>query len=597
MDFELLKNAELSILAIGNHPLILQSILDYDFLVGKTSPSLKAIIQSTENRKFQKFFFGSEEVLIPIFENIPICKQNFSEIDLFINLNSGRRCYQTTLDFFGNYPDALGGHLFAEDVPEKHAIDLYKRFGEKKIVAGPSGVGILIPGFLKLGAIGGTDINQIIQNKLWQKGNTAIVSASGGMANELVTILSQNNKNISIAFTVGGDRFPANTIKDIFLKLEADSATKYVAYYGELGGDDEYEVIELIKTKQFTKKLICYIAGVVEESFDKPTQFGHAKAISQNKDESARSKRNALKEANAIVAESFSEFTNFLKTEIVQESISEIENMEDKISKIKNRKESLFTSKISSEENKIYKFVGKDLENWNKNESLSKMIISGLLGHLPKSEITSEFMEIALKTFLDHGPQVSGAVNTMISARAGKDLVSSVASGILTIGPRFGGATNDAAQNWFKGVSENIKPAAFVEEFSKNKKPILGIGHLKYKIGNEDPRVKQIKEFSKKLENHKYLDFALSIESITSLKKSNLILNVDGAIAALMLDILETCENYSKEKIKELIDIEFFNALFLVARTIGFTSHYLDQKRNDEGLFRLPDYLVKLSDN
>ena len=33
----------------------------------------------------------------------------------------------------------------------------------------------------------------------------------------------------------------------------------------------------------------------------------------------------------------------------------------------------------------------------------------------------------------DHGPAVSGAHNTIVCARAGKDLVSSVVSGLLTI--------------------------------------------------------------------------------------------------------------------------------------------------------------------
>lgn len=33
----------------------------------------------------------------------------------------------------------------------------------------------------------------------------------------------------------------------------------------------------------------------------------------------------------------------------------------------------------------------------------------------------------------DHGPAVSGAHNTIICARAGKDLVSSLTSGLLTI--------------------------------------------------------------------------------------------------------------------------------------------------------------------
>ena len=33
----------------------------------------------------------------------------------------------------------------------------------------------------------------------------------------------------------------------------------------------------------------------------------------------------------------------------------------------------------------------------------------------------------------DHGPAVSGSHNTIVCARAGKDLVSSLASGLLTI--------------------------------------------------------------------------------------------------------------------------------------------------------------------
>lgn len=33
----------------------------------------------------------------------------------------------------------------------------------------------------------------------------------------------------------------------------------------------------------------------------------------------------------------------------------------------------------------------------------------------------------------DHGPAVSGAHNTIVCARAGKDLISSLTSGLLTI--------------------------------------------------------------------------------------------------------------------------------------------------------------------
>ena len=40
----------------------------------------------------------------------------------------------------------------------------------------------------------------------------------------------------------------------------------------------------------------------------------------------------------------------------------------------------------------------------------------------------------------------AGAHNTIVTSRAGKDLVSCLVAGLLTIGPRFGGAIDDAAR-------------------------------------------------------------------------------------------------------------------------------------------------------
>jgi citrate synthase len=46
---------------------------------------------------------------------------------------------------------------------------------------------------------------------------------------------------------------------------------------------------------------------------------------------------------------------------------------------------------------------------------------------------------------ITHGLAISGAHNTVVIARAGKDLVSSLASEFLTIDPRFGGDLDEAA--------------------------------------------------------------------------------------------------------------------------------------------------------
>ena len=75
--------------------------------------------------------------------------------------------------------------------------------------------------------------------------------------------------------------------------------------------------------------------------------------------------------------------------------------------------------------------------------------------HLPR--YSTKFIEMAIMVTADHGPAVSGAHNTIVASRAGKDLISSLVSGMLTIGPRFGGAIDGAAQMFpASNASENI---------------------------------------------------------------------------------------------------------------------------------------------
>ena len=180
----------------------------------------------------------------------------------------------------------------------------------------------------------------------------------------------------------------------------------------------------------------------------------------------------------------------------------------------------------------------------------------------------------------------------MVTARAGKDMVSSLVAGLLTVGPRFGGAVNDAARTWTLGLASGKSAADFVEERARAGQLLLGIGHRKYRVGIPDPRVEALSQFSTLLKKHPHYDFARAVEDATTQKNGKLILNVDGVMAALLLDILRECEQYSEEDLRALIDAEFFNALFIIPRTVGFIAHFMEQKQNDEGLFRLPDDLL-----
>lgn len=574
-----------TMLAFGNYQPGYQVILDFDYLSGKEKPSLVGIV--TGAAKYQKFFWGEKEVLVPCFTSAEAAKRHIGDVDWMLNTNSARRSVQTTEEFFDVFRNARGGHIFAEDVPEVYALELEKKYPNKLLI-GPAGVGLLVPGALKLGVIGGVDYRQLVKNRLLERGNVAVFSASGGMVNEIITMVASTGHALSIALCFGGDRFPACSPSDAFLAAEADIATTHIVYYGELGGTDEYELVELIKSGKVTKPVICYIAGVIGEGFDQPVQFGHAKALAGSKSETASAKRAALAGVGVQVALSMSEFLERIQSIPTSEPRSPERT-------IVNRTSTRFTSTISKESAAGYEFVGTPLQDWATKSTIAEQIATALLGRRPLSPVTTDFVNTVFLLSVDHGPQVSGALNTIITARAGKGIVDSLAAGLLTVGPRFGGAVTDAAREWFLGVTKQRNPDEHVESYAAAKKTIGGIGHKKYRLGLPDPRVELLSKFTEQLETHRFYDYARSIEAVTTAKKGSLILNVDGTIAGLMLDILATKEGLDEEQLKECIEMDFFNALFVIPRIVGFTAHYLDQKRLDEGLFRLPDEDVLLS--
>ncbi len=578
-----IRGGERGIVIAGNHPAIVQSMLDFDYLSGKER-SIIGIV--TGARKAQKYFWGKEEILVPCYKDFTSVPEK-DRVRFLLNLQSGRRAFDVTVSFFETFPEALGAHLFAENVPEAHAIELIRRFGGKKLIAGPSGVGMLVPGHLKLGAIGGVDIPQIMASKLTTPGSITVVATSGGMTSELIRAVTSAGKRLSFSLCIGGDRFPVSSLGDVLALAEADAQTKGIVYFGELGGVDEYEIVELIKAKKLTKPVVAYIAGIVDEAFDEHMQFGHAKALVAHKDESARAKREALREVGVIAPDTFPEFLEAMKSLPEGEFSDTIIDTQT----LMDRQKSILSTRevMDLEEAPTFVSNGQLVKN---DRTFASSALAALLGAPAKSPVTNAYAEAIFTLLIDHGGHVSGAVNTMVTARAGKDLVSSLTSGLLTIGPRFGGAINEAARTWRAGVASGQNAADFVEASTKGGKVISGIGHRKYRVGLPDPRVAALSTFAELLKSHPHYDLAREVEKVTTGKNGSLILNVDGVIASLMLDILAECEGYDDKQIQELIDAEFFNALFVIPRSVGFIAHFMEQKENDEGLFRLPDELL-----
>jgi succinyl-CoA synthetase alpha subunit len=572
------------VISLGSHPGIIQSMLDYNYCIGHDQPNVIAIVGS--GRKQERYFWGNDEIIIKVYPKLSLVPEAAREqASGILNVQSARRVLSGMQEAFSLLPNLRVVNIFAEQVPEAHAISVANMAHEHGVlVAGPASVGLLIPGIMKLGAIGGTEYPQLVAARIFSPGNVAVISTSGGMVNELIHTVTSNGIGVSFAIALGGDRNPITTPAEAFLLAQADSDTTQIVYFGELGGEDEYEIADLMQQQKVTKPVVAYIAGTVAELFAEPPQFGHAKAMASNHNETAGAKKEILRTAGAQVLDVFAD----LSSELLKNS--EAKDMEQEHKPITERRKSLIISRISGDVGGDVQLLGKDLLTTVDSNSLAGLDISLLLGTQVTSQKLIDFTDYILRLLVDHGPYVSGALNTIVAARAGKDLASSLTAGLLTIGPRFGGAVNAAADAWLQGTLSGAKPKDFVAGFSANGGIIPGIGHKKYRIDTPDPRVSELSEhFANNQNGDRFLKFARGVEAVTTAKKGNLILNVDGTIAAIMLDLLESELNYSPEQLQELIDIEFFNAIFILSRSAGFIAHYLDQRRNDEGLLRLSD--------
>ncbi len=578
----------------------IQRMLDYDYLVGR-SPSIVAIVAPTQSRKFEKFFYGTQEIMIPIYRSTTEAAQAHPEADVLVNFASFRTAYDVTVEAL-NIPTIRTIAITAEGIPERLARDMAARAKkEGKWIIGPATVGGIAAGAFRIGNAGGT-LQNIVKSKLHRPGSCGLVTRSGGLFNELSNIIARNADGIVEGIAIGGDRFPGSDFLDHLLRFQKNPQVKYMIMLGEVGGELEYKVAEAIKRGDITKPVIAWCIGTIAKHFGGEVQFGHAGAKAGADRETADAKNRALKEAGAIVPDSFNDFPEVIRS-VYEElkakgEIGEIEEPEvppipedyDKARKAgKVRRPTHFICTISDDRGEEATYCGVPIsEVVEKGYSIADVI--GLLWFKRKfPQWASKFIDMVIKIVADHGPAVSGAHNAKVTARAGKDLISSLVSGLLTIGPRFGGAIDGAAKYFKMAKEKGMDPYEFVDYMKKvEKKPIPGIGHRIKSTKNPDKRVELLKNFAKEnFPSTELLNYALEVEKVTTAKKENLILNVDGTIGVLLVDMFRNL-GFSESEIDELIEAGAFNAFFVLGRSIGFIGHILDEKRLAMPLYRHP---------
>jgi ATP citrate (pro-S)-lyase len=579
-----------------------QGMLDFDFMCGRKVPSVACMVFPFSGNHYTKLYWGTDETLVPVYTTIDEAVRKHSEATVMINFASFRSVYDTVMETLA-YSDRIKTiAIIAEGVPESQTRLIIKAATDKKVgIVGPATVGGIKPGCFRIGNTGGM-LDNIIMSKLYRPGSVAYVSKSGGMSNELNNIISRNSDGVNEGVAIGGDRYPGSLFLDHILRYNDNPDVKMIVLLGEVGGIDEYAVCDAIKSGRITKPLVAWVMGTCASIFPYEVQFGHAGAMARGDLETAAAKNRAFREVGVHVPNSFDSIGE--KIFEVYSSLVEkgdiIPKPEPPVPKIPMdfnwakrlgliRKPANFISTISDDRGDELTYAGMPISECVSEDIGVGGVLSLLWFRRRLPPYATKFIEMVLMISADHGPAVSGAHNTIVASRAGKDLVSSLASGLLTIGPRFGGALDEAASMFKDAVDQNLEPEEFVKKMRKENRLIMGIGHKVRTLQNPDMRVKLVVQYAKQhFPRTPVLDFALAVEQITTKKKATLILNVDGAIAACFVDLLRDCGAFDRSEADELISHGCLNGLFVAGRTIGFIGHFIDQKRLKQGLYRHP---------
>lgn len=557
--------------------------------------NVSAFVYPPDAGKTNEVIYGTDLMTIPVYKSIAEATSNHPEINTSLVYIGADRAYAGAKEALDD-PRIHVVSMITEGVPEKDAKLLGKHARKLgKIFNGPSSIGVISAGECRLGVIGGS-FDNLVACKLYRPGSFGVITKSGGLSNEIIWICSQFADGITTAIGIGGDAYPGTDYVSYLEMFEQDPQTKAVVIVGEMGGDLEERAAEWFAATKRRIKLLGVVSGFCQEALPKGMKFGHAGAKEGLKGEgSARAKAEALKKAGAIVPDTFGGLGPAIKRvyeellergevqPIPEVSPAELPRLPKTVEQSMKEGEVLVTplikTTISDDRGDEPLYCGYPAsELINKGYDIPHVI--GLLWDkrlLSKQE--AEIIKRIIILSADHGPCVSGALATIIAACAGIGMSQAVAAGLIMIGPRFGGAVTDAGR-WFKHAVDNrMSVDEFLSFMKKNVGPVPGIGHRVKSVRNPDTRVKELVKYVKSLGiSTPHLDFALEVEKVTSAKKENLILNVDGTMAAVLVDIG--------------FPVESLNGFFILARTIGLIGHWTDQKRQGSRLIRLYDYLV-----
>lgn len=205
-------------------------------------------------------------------------------------------------------------------------------------------------------------------------------------------------------------------------------------------------------------------------------------------------------------------------------------------------------------------------------------IFLALRGELPSPEV-GRLIDAMLVSSIDHGATPPSALTAHTVASTGAPLNAAVAAGVLSINKHHGGAIfdcmgvlkqviNAAQQN---GQSIEVQADQLIDAFKAQKKRIAGLGH---RVHTNDPRTARLFALAEEAEiSGQGVQTMHALADGYAQRGKNLPINVDGAIAALLVDLD--------------MPQELANAFFIMARVPGLVAHVYEEQTRQRPMRRI----------
>ena len=178
-----------------------------------------------------------------------------------------------------------------EGIPVLEMLGNYHYVRKKGIrLIGPNCPGLISPGKSKVG---------IMPGHIHKPGDIGVISRSGTLTYEVVYNLTMKDLGQSTCIGIGGDPVIGSGYIDLLEIFEKDPETSGVVIIGEIGGEDEEQAAEYIKSS-ISKPVVAFISG---RTAPPGKRMGHAGAIISGGRGTAEAKVKAFEQAGVPVAD------------------------------------------------------------------------------------------------------------------------------------------------------------------------------------------------------------------------------------------------------------------------------------------------------